>query len=131
MRSPSSLSPPHTLLYAPGRARASEVASITNECLLSDYLRKKARAENNTALLTHVINARCDDFKARHERTHSHFPRDQRLPSGACSLLDLGLLVLGCWHSQGKYASTLAVNVAATLVCGRFFHCGTFISRPV
>jgi len=42
----------------------AEVASTVNECLLYEYLMKKAREENDKALQVFLLNHKCHDFKS-------------------------------------------------------------------
>lgn len=50
--------------YANYKIFVAEVASTVNECLLFEYLMKKARAEHDTKMQAFLLNQKCDDFKA-------------------------------------------------------------------
>jgi len=50
--------------YSDYRLFVAEVASTANECLLFEYLMKKARAEGDKAMQAFLLNCKCQDFKA-------------------------------------------------------------------
>jgi len=50
--------------YSNYRLFVAEVASTVNECLLYEFLMKKARSEGDKALQTFLLNAKCHDFKS-------------------------------------------------------------------
>ena len=50
--------------YANYKIFVAEVASTVNECLLFEYLMKKARDEHDTKMQAFLLNQKCDDFKA-------------------------------------------------------------------
>jgi len=50
--------------YSEYRLFVAEVASTANECLLYEYLMKKARAEGDKAMQAFLLNYKCHDFKS-------------------------------------------------------------------
>jgi len=50
--------------YATYKLFVAEVASTTNECLLFEFLMKKARAEGDKAMQMFLLNLKCHDFKS-------------------------------------------------------------------
>jgi len=50
--------------YASYKLFVAEVASTTNECLLYEFLMKKARAEGDKAMQMFLLNHKCHDFKS-------------------------------------------------------------------
>jgi len=50
--------------YADYSIFVAEVASTANECLLYEYLMKKARAEGDKAMQIFLLNYKCHDFKS-------------------------------------------------------------------